>query len=138
MGLDQTIYNVDNISIPVKQQSWPKKQIRATTTWHLKPKPTSLAAFVFQALTYIIARHTNLILFGSSTDNTIPPNPRHHLCLYGQTTITKIFWNERLFRFFAYKVFHLSFTELLLASGYRLYVEAMRHSGIRTYWPQPV
>ncbi|KIM77950.1 hypothetical protein PILCRDRAFT_606638 [Piloderma croceum F 1598] len=43
MGLDQTIYDIDNISIPVKQ---PKKQIRAPTTWHLKPKPTSLADWI--------------------------------------------------------------------------------------------
>lgn len=42
----QSIDNMDNNPASIVQQSKPKKQIRATTTWHLKSRPSNLADFV--------------------------------------------------------------------------------------------
>lgn len=42
----QSLDNMDNNPSSIIQQSKPRKQIRATTTWHLKPKPTNFADWV--------------------------------------------------------------------------------------------
>jgi len=46
MGIYQTTENVDNMPVSTVQHSRPRKQIRATTTWHLRKKPATLADWI--------------------------------------------------------------------------------------------